>query len=178
MKYLLTLAASFLVLNFCGAQPATAPVTTEVTVFLAFECPISQKYIPTLNKLYAEYNESSAVSWLFVVPGKTDRDARSQFIKEFGVNFPIQFDPKYELVASSSATITPEIIIRQGEVLYRGAIDNWFYELGKYRQKITDHYAADALAAIVKGGRPEVKSTEAIGCPIASPKKNDHAAHH
>lgn len=137
----------------------------EVTVFIACECPISQKYVPVLNSMYSTYKE---FKWSFVVPGKVSKSEISSFEKEFDVHFPLVVDRKGSKVRQLHAGTTPQVIIVSDSVVYTGAIDNWFYELGRYRREATEHYLVDALEAIRQGRSPVVKETEAIGCPIAT----------
>jgi hypothetical protein len=172
LRYVLTIVTIFS-LTSISAQPSRESERVQVAVFLAFDCPISQKYIPTLNQLYNQY-QGSQIEWLFIVPGKHNRQAQQDFIREFGVQFNVQQDPKLLLVKSFGAMVTPEVIIRKKDILYRGAIDNWFYELGQYRQTVTATYAADALKAIQLGNEPDIRETKAIGCPIAIPTKQNH----
>lgn len=138
---------------------------TEVNVFLACECPISQKYIPLLNSLYKEHPE---VEWRFIVPGKVSKQELSGFTREFGVEFPLVVDRRGSKVKKLHAVTTPQAIIVKGGIVYSGAIDNWFYGLGQYRREPTEHYLIDALTALSQGRDPAVKTTEAIGCPIAN----------
>lgn len=138
--------------------------TTEVNVFLACECPISQKYIPLLNSLYEEHPE---VKWTFVIPGKVTKGEIAAFIKEFDVRFPLVVDRRGNRVRQLHAGITPQVVIIKDSIVYTGAINNWFYGLGQYRREATEHYLVDALEALKQGRNPAVKETEAIGCPIA-----------
>jgi hypothetical protein len=146
------------------AQKHSNDSQPEVTVFLACECPISQKYVPLLNSIYSRYKE---FKWSFVVPGKVSKSDISGFAKEFDVRFPLTVDRKGSTVNRLHAGTTPQVIIVRDSVVYTGAIDNWFYELGKYRREATEHYLVDALEAIRQGNNPVVRETEAIGCPIA-----------
>ena len=66
-------------------------------------------------------------------------------------------------------------MINNHEVIYRGAIDNWFYELGRYRLEITDHYLIDAINASLDGKKPALTKTEALGCFIQRSEKEDRA---
>ena len=52
------------------------------------------------------------------------------------------------------------------QVLYHGAIDNWYYALGKNRLEISEHYLDDAVAQALNQQpiiRPFVKP---VGCFI------------
>lgn len=140
------------------------PKPVEVTVFLACECPISQKYVPLLNSLYSNYKE---IKWSFVVPGKVSKSDISSFKKEFDVRFPLVVDRRGSKVKQLHAATTPQVIVVRDGIVYSGAIDNWFYELGKYRREATEHYLVDVLEALRKGVDPVIKETEAVGCPIS-----------
>jgi hypothetical protein len=105
---------------------------------------------------------------MFIIPEKVSKKEIADFIKEFDVKFPLTLDKRRKHVKRLHAEITPQAILTQdGSIVYTGAIDNWFYDLGKYRREATEHYLVDALRALSEGQYPEVKETEAIGCPIA-----------
>lgn len=68
-------------------------------------------------------------------------------------------DKKHNVTNKYSATITPEVVLidKNQLVIYRGAIDNWFFELRRYRLEITEHYLVDAIDASLNGQQPSVK---------------------
>ena len=145
------------------------PKPVEVYIFLACECPISQKYVPVLNSIYATYKDAPGFEWSFVVPGKVKKSELSAFIKEFDIQFPLTVVGN-PTVKKLHADTTPQVIIVKDSVVYSGAIDNWFYELGRHRRDVTENYLVDALQALKVGGVPAVTKTEAIGCPIGMSK--------
>lgn len=65
----------------------------EVVVFLGTECPISQKYVNTLNTIYKDYKERG-VLFTALFPEKINAEALSTFKGEFGVLFPCAPDMK------------------------------------------------------------------------------------
>lgn len=141
-----------------------------VWVFLAVDCPITQKYISELGRIDSVY----AVHQLRVrgiVPGKVNPNEVKAFVEEYAIKFPVSIDRDFTDVRRFQATITPEAILvdRQGQVLYQGAIDNWFFDLGKYRQRVTEHYLQNAIDAVLQGKSPVVRKTEAVGCIIQTP---------
>ena len=143
----------------------------SVVVFLSPWCPISQKYIPTLNAIYDEY-ASKNVEFFALMPGKVTAKERKQFVNDFNIRFPVNADKKYKWAASMNASITPEVFVfdANDSLQYHGAIDNWFYDLGRYRSEPTDHYLINAVDAVLAGKMPSVKSTEATGCSIQLPQ--------
>jgi len=141
----------------------------EVAIFLACECPISQKYVSTLNELYLQYNKESNLKWHFIIPDRIKQRDLDQFVKEYNVRFPLERDTRrHKMVGKFQPDVTPQaVILDDNRVLYSGAVDNWFYGLGQYRQVITEHYFKDALDAVLRGEQPPIQKTEAVGCPIA-----------
>lgn len=106
-----------------------------------------------------------------IVPGKVNPNEVKTFVEEYAIKFPVSIDRDFTDVRRFQATITPEAILidRQGQVLYQGAIDNWFFDLGKYRQRVTEHYLQDAIDAALHGKTPIIRKTEAVGCIIQTP---------
>ena len=148
-------------------QRATPPGNVcTVWVFLDPECPICQSYTLTLRQMHEKY-ASRGVTFrgLYASPVIKKRDIRD-FHKTYKVPFPGETDRNYLHARRWNATVTPEVVVTSpiGEVLYRGAIDNWYYALGRNRPEPTEHYLKDALDAVL-GGNPVVKkSTKAVGC--------------
>jgi hypothetical protein len=152
-----------------------------VIIFIGLDCPVSQKYISRLNELYSRYEKD--VSIQAYVPQPVKQSQLRRFKKEYKVRFDLVADAHLAIVSKTKATITPEVFVYKGDpsdlqqYVYRGAIDNWFYELGRYRPVVTEHYLAEALDAILQGMEPARKETEAIGCFIQFPEKkvaHDH----
>jgi hypothetical protein len=141
-----------------------------VWVFLAVDCPISQKYISELRRMDSVY-ATRKLRVRGVIPGKVNPEEVKTFIKEYAIKFPVQIDRDFTNVRKFHATITPEafLVNQQQRVVYRGAIDNWFFDLGKYRQRVTEHYLQNAIDAVMQGKMPAVQKTEAVGCIIQTP---------
>lgn len=135
----------------------------NVLVFLGTECPICIKYTRTLNEL-AKKNPD--VTWIGVFNRWEDSSAVHTFIKEYNLPFHVVLDQRHDLIRSLDARITPEVFLinKKAQILYRGAIDNWFFNLGKRRSVITEHYLNDALEAIQAGNPITVKTTKPVGC--------------
>jgi thiol-disulfide isomerase/thioredoxin len=138
----------------------------EVIIFLGSECPISQKYVNTLNQIYLAY-QNKGVKFTALFPEKVDIKIIDAFTSELGVKFPCLLDKRMRKARQLEASITPEVfVLKQGNVMYQGAIDDWFYELGKYRKEVTQPYLKNALDAVLNNEMVEVKKTEALGCFI------------
>jgi hypothetical protein len=77
-------------------------------------------------------------------------------------------DPKHQLVKLARATVTPEAVVfgKNGDVLYRGRIDDNYAAIGKKRASARQHDLIDALDAIATRQPVKLRETEAIGCLI------------
>lgn len=148
----------------------------EIAVFIGLDCPISQKYISRLNEIYDQYKNKPDHKWTFIVPEAVSKKRVNNFIKEFNVKFPLQSDNSMLLSTKHfGAQLTPQVVIKMGdEIIYKGAIDNWFYELGRYRLVVTEHYLIDALESVLKNEYPKIRETETIGCFIQTHEVTDH----
>ena len=151
-----------------GATRPTAPQSPDCTVwmFLDPECPICQSYTLTLRKLHADYADKGVSFRAVYASGYIKRKAIRRFHKTYQLPFPAERDPDLSLARRWQATVTPEVVVTSplGEVLYQGAIDDWYFSLGKNRTEPTAHYLRDALESIQKGEPVARKRTEAVGC--------------
>jgi thiol-disulfide isomerase/thioredoxin len=145
----------------------TGPSDVTVIIFLAVDCPISQKYIPALNDIHEKYVDRG-VKIHSVIPGKIKKNDIAKFKEEYGILFKVSADRRYDLVKTLAAEATPEVFVfdRQRKMKYRGAVDNWFYELGGHRKKATEDYLIDAIESLLAGREPQIGKTKALGCFI------------
>jgi hypothetical protein len=142
------------------------PCNRSVIVFLGIDCPISQKYVSRLNQMFLHYGDT--IRWYGYVPQKISDTELATFIREYDVKFPLAIDRNLQSAKQFKASVTPEAFLfgDDGKIVYAGAIDNWFYELGKYRPAATEFYLEAALKAVLAHKNPTVSSTKAVGCFI------------
>lgn len=143
----------------------------NVLYFFAPECPLSENYCLSANLLQAK-TAGRAVSHLVVVPGSYySAGAVDSFRRQFDLKVPIFRDTSWLVTRALAARVTPEVFIftNDQKLLYRGAIDNWVFALGKKRQRITAFYADTVLVAALNGQPLDAGSTRAIGCTIEIP---------
>ena len=142
-----------------------------VIVFYSPECPISNAYSPTLNRLAGEA-PAGRVRFVGVCadPGLSDAAVLAH-LKDFGLKFPVVADRRGTLAATLGATITPEAFLLDdaGRVRYHGRIDNQFVTRRKASASLETHELADALAAVLAGRKVAVTHVAAVGCPLPLP---------
>lgn len=147
-----------------GQDKSVGKKLFRVLVFLGTDCPISQDYIGVLNKTDSQFGGVSGV-----VPENISNKQLKSFQIDYQVAFPLELDKDHDLIRKYSITVTPEVVLLDtlGNVLYRGAIDNWYYELGKRRQTVTEHYLVDAIQASIAGETIKIKEAKPVGCILS-----------
>jgi thiol-disulfide isomerase/thioredoxin/mono/diheme cytochrome c family protein len=159
--------------NLAGVQRSLAEVAADRIVVFAMTsttCPLSRKYLPTLEELVAAFGEG--ITWILVNPVATDRPADMQAAAaRFGDRAMYVHDPRGEVAARIGAVTTTDVVVLAADrsIAYHGAIDDQ-YGFGYSLDAPHSRYLADALAAIQAGERPLVSATEAPGCVLDTPQ--------
>jgi hypothetical protein len=149
-----------------AAKPFATTNKAVAFVFVATECPISNRYAPEVHRLQAKFPE---IRFWFVYPnvGEPDEAVRKH-ANEYGHQGPVLRDPKHKLVRLAHARVTPEVAVFsvRGELLYCGRIDDRQADFGKERPEPTTRDFEQALSAVASGKRPAQAAGRAVGCPI------------
>ncbi|MEA2632149.1 MAG: hypothetical protein QOE66_2368, partial [Chloroflexota bacterium] len=142
-------------------------------IFYSSECPISNAYSPTLNRLVEEFPAASfRLVGVCVDPDLTAADVAAH-AKDFGLKFPVVHDKDIAVATQVGATITPEAFVfdDQGRVRYHGRIDDQFAARQKRNLNPMTRELHDAIAAVLAGRPVPVAEVPAVGCPISRPVK-------
>jgi len=139
-----------------------------VLYFKTVDCPLSNGYVPEMNRLRQEYG-AKGIGFYAVEADTTlaTADVR-RHAKDFGFTFPVLIDRRQVLAHLSGAGVTPEVAVLSstGKVLYLGRIDNRVEDFDKRRNIVTQHELRDALDAVLGGRSVPNPRTRAIGCAI------------
>lgn len=148
----------------------------NVLFFVQTDCPISNWYAQTIQRVCREYAGKGVGCLLMyedIEAGGTPLDARIRtHLAEFRYQgIPAVADRTRAVASQAKATITPQAVVvdGRGAIRYRGRIDNAFADFGKPRQHVTSHELRDALDALVDGRPIRTPETEALGCFIVDP---------
>src|SRR5208282_4483866 len=139
-----------------------------VLLFVRTDCPVSNRYAPTIQKLSAEL-AGKAVFWL-VYPSKSESpEMIRKHEREYGYKIPALRDPLHVLVKESQVQITPEAAVFGAgrHLVYHGRIDNLYEDIGRARSAATTHELSDAISAALSGKSPAADATHAVGCYIS-----------
>ena len=138
-----------------------------VLVFLRTDCPISNRYAPTIQQLSARYSGQAAF-WLVYPDKKTSAAAIRKHLQDYGYKLPALRDSQRILVGRSRVQVTPEVAVfdARGRLVYHGRIDNWYEDFGRSRLAPTTHDLDDAIRSTLSG-QPPAAVTKAVGCYIS-----------
>ena len=139
-----------------------------VLVFSDTQCPIANAYAPELGRLHAELAPRGVAFYLVYADGARGAEEVRAHHAAYGYPFPALLDPGHELVARAGAATTPEacVFLPDGELVYRGRIDDRYVDFGKQRAAPTVRDLRAALEAVLAGARPGRPWAPAIGCSI------------
>lgn len=145
-----------------------ASAKAVVLFFITTDCPISNGYVPEMNRIAQSYS-ARGVRFYGVMADLTAPIADVQkHAKEYGFSFPVLLDPKQTLIRFTGATITPQaaVLLSSGVLAYLGRIDNRVEGFGEQRPRATENDLRDALDQVLAGKAVLRPSTKAVGCSI------------
>ncbi|MEC8826407.1 MAG: redoxin family protein [Verrucomicrobiota bacterium] len=140
----------------------------RVEIFVSTDCPIANAYSPEFSRLNDEYG-ARGVEFLLVYPDPSTTDSDiAKHREEYSLTIPGVTDPAHKRVKAAGAKITPEAAVydADGELVYRGRIDNLFNDYGDKRRTTTTYYLRSVLEKLIKREPLLFTETKAIGCYI------------
>lgn len=150
-------------------NPFNAGSTATVLIFVAVDCPISNKYAPEIQRLQRLFEKRNIAFWMVYPDGDTPVAEIRQHAREYGLGNKILRDPNHFLVKKAHATITPQAAIfdRNRNLVYLGRIDDRFVALGQERTQATYKDLEENLNCLLEGKPISQKETRSIGCHIS-----------
>ncbi len=152
-------------------QIAPAGSRAVVLFFAASDCPISNRYIPEIERLDREFAPQGVRFW-WVYPNPADTAAVvSEHDKQFDIHGDVVLDTAQRLTQMAHATITPEVavLVPTGAGLrevYRGRIDNRYIALGQERPAPTRFDLEEAIRAVLLSRPVPEPGGPTVGCSI------------
>jgi thiol-disulfide isomerase/thioredoxin len=143
---------------------------TLVFIFVLPDCPVCNSYAPELKRLRGAFPQIE----FYLVYADTDvamAEAR-QHSRDYDFGFPGLLDPAQRLVRGCGATRAPEaaVLSPQGKLLYRGRIDDRYFDFGKKRDRPGQRDLENALRSILQNKTALWPDKPPVGCfiPIKS----------
>jgi peroxiredoxin len=134
-----------------------------VVVFTCNSCPAARDYEDRIIELAKSSTEIAIVA---INVNRIPDDSMEKMIeraKSKGLPYPYLFDETQKIAKQYGANFTPEFFVLDGDrkIVYMGSMDdNTDAKLAK------NHYARDAIAAVLAGKQPNVSETLARGCRV------------
>jgi thiol-disulfide isomerase/thioredoxin len=142
---------------------------TKVVVFLFVrtDCPISNRYAPTIQNLSSRYGEKAAFFLVYPIVSETPEQIRKH-LQDYAYHLPALRDPDLVLARESQVRITPEaaVFAADRKLLYHGRIDDWYVEFGRARSTPTTHDLAVTIESAVAHKPVSTTDAPAVGCFI------------
>jgi hypothetical protein len=129
-----------------------------VLFFITNDCPITNNYIPEINRIVADYQARKIAFYAVYTDPTVSVPAIRRHAREFSLHIPLVADTKHDLVHRVGATVTPEVA-----VLERGGKLDY---LGKRRPVPTQRYLRQALDAVLIGKPVAIPRVDPVGCFI------------
>lgn len=139
-----------------------------VYCFLGVECPVSNGYAPQMQRLAEKFSpQGVALVGVYSELGVT-RQAAAAHGEEYRLKFPCLLDTEQSLArqAGIRRVLTTVVVDPEGNIIYRGRIDDRWSPEGKRRDVPRTHELEDAVAALLAGKAPAARETPAFGCPL------------
>ena len=152
---------------------APAGARAVVLFFAASDCPISNRYIPDLQRLAKQFEPLGVRVWfVYPNPGDDAKVVRAHDL-EFAITANTALDRMQTLTRMAQVTVTPEaaVFVPQGtslHELYRGRIDDRYIALGAERPQATHHDLKEAVRAVLAGKPVPQPEGPPIGCSIVT----------
>lgn len=139
-----------------------------VLFFVGVECPVSNFYAPEMERVRAEYADRGVAFQLIYSEPDAAAERVAAHVAEYGLTLGALLDPGQALArqAGVNRVLTVVVASAEGNVLYRGRIDDRFSEDGKRRDEPTTRDLRDALDAVLDGKTPAMRETPVFGCPL------------
>jgi hypothetical protein len=149
----------------------TLLVKATLFFFVTSDCPISNFYAQEIQQLCAEYGPKGISCTLVYEDVGIDQVKVRQHLSEYGYrSVSTTIDRDRSTARRVGATITPQaVLVVEGQVRYRGRIDNRYEAFGKPRRVVTAHDLREALDAVLAGKPVQPPETPALGCTIVPP---------
>jgi hypothetical protein len=150
------------------SQVSQAAPNVELTLFLAWNCPISNRYIPTLNKIAADLMPRGLAIQAYFGWNACSANRLEMWKRDYNPEFPVKRDDTYGRMRSRfRARTTPEaFVLFNGKVAYRGRIDDRYQGWGRFRPEATKSELGQVLEAALQGRHVDVDWPRAQGCAI------------
>lgn len=143
------------------------PAKAIVLYFLSTECPVTNRYLPTLRELHAALKEKGVVIAAIHSNAHDSTEEIETHANEFGLTMPVLLDSDGTVARSLGVTSTAEAILIDAfaKIRYRGPIDDRF-ERGVTRARVSRTLLLDAVQAVLSRRPVTTPLVDVAACPL------------
>ncbi len=133
------------------------------------ECPVSRDYAPEMSRLTREFTPRGILFFGIDSTARLGEGSSRWRPSGWNLPFPIVLDPERWVARQADIRVTPEavVLLPDGQVLYRGRIDDRYAADGQKRPQPQTRDLEVVLNAILRDEMPVVTSAAAYGTPLA-----------
>jgi peroxiredoxin len=137
-----------------------------ILLFVSADCPISNRYAPTISQLLKDYGPANAGFYAVQSDPDITPPTASQYARDYGFEFPVLLDPYQVLASRYGVMVTPTAVVvsGHGDLLYRGRIDDRAVDLGQWRNTARKQDLRDAIANVLAGKAVARPFPDVVGC--------------
>lgn len=137
-------------------------------IFIGLDCPVSNGYAPEIQRLVESYSAQGIACYAVHPDPDVSAELAAMHAKEYGLRFTVLLDPTQDLARQAGVRYMPEAVVlsKEGQIFYRGRIDDRYTLEGKRRDQPQMHELEDALNAVLAGKAPPVAETKVFGCKL------------
>lgn len=156
-----------------------------IIFFLGTNCPITQNTTIEINRLFDKYTDThlndnsnqnknkKEFEFKAVFPNLDDDTLLiKQFKTKYGIKFSCLIDTNQSLTNKFDMTTLPEVVVfyNDSNVVYKGKIDDLYFDIGKRRQNTYKRILDLKLDSIYNNLLPVEKYVRPLGCVIEKRK--------
>ncbi|MBI1369599.1 MAG: hypothetical protein GC162_13210 [Planctomycetes bacterium] len=140
-------------------------------IFISADCPISNALAPTLVHLHDDFAPRGVRFYLIHCDPAITAERAHVHAAEYHLDHAgaIMFDRDQMLVRAVGASVTPQaVLLSDGDIVYRGRVNDLFADLGVRRTAPTREDLRLAIEEVLNHEPVAEPRTIAIGCDIPS----------
>jgi hypothetical protein len=144
---------------------------TAVVIFLlGTSCSTTDAYAGEIARLGCLYSPRGVAFYGVYSGSGVSAELSQAHAVRHELPFPVLLDPTLSVARQAGSTVTPEALVLadDGQVLYRGRIDDRFRSDGTRRSQASVHDLENGLRALLANELPAVNHVQAFGSPLLS----------
>ena len=148
------------------------PDDVIVLIFVATDCPISNRYLPEFQRIERTLTGRPVKLWLVYSNPSDHAGAVRTHLSQYHIALPALLDIDQSLVTAARVHLTPEASVFSRAVhgarreVYRGRIDDRYVSFGHEKPAATRHELVNAIDAALDGRTVSAAGGPPIGCAI------------